>query len=97
MTTIYSKKNDNFSEKMLSYICDKKWEDLKISENVNCAFCSTCNKNVFMVFSKEQYKLNADKGNCVCISQKASIELLGDISYSDNPIGTPHVSMQLCG
>lgn len=56
-----------FVMKIFDTSCDKKWDGLIPTNNIDIKFCGDCNRNVFKVFNKEDYRKHKQLNHCVAI------------------------------
>lgn len=59
----------------LSFICDKKWDDLENTGYTKMKFCDLCEDYVFLISNRQEYEENRKRGRCVAFA--------GDFEFED--------------
>lgn len=59
---------DRYINDILGFSCSKKWDALVPTSNDDVRFCHECNRNVFKVFNKDDYRKRKQLNQCVAIN-----------------------------
>lgn len=52
----------------LTFICDKKWEELEETGYTKMKFCDKCEEYVFLIKDEQEYEENKKRGRCVAFA-----------------------------
>ena len=79
--------------KQFVFVCPKKWEQLRTTEDVGVRYCEGCRRNVYYCDSVAVAQRHADAGECVAVSLTVlrkpddvifhNADLLGEIEMGD--------------
>jgi uncharacterized protein (TIGR02996 family) len=61
-----------------TFLCPNRWGDLTGPPGASVRFCGDCRRNVFMCSSVEEAEDHARKGDCIAISSRTALDVIGD-------------------
>lgn len=62
--------SNNEEQYNLSFVCNKKWDELEITALSKVRFCNDCQKEVFLVKTASEFLAESTLKHCVAISDR---------------------------
>lgn len=77
----------------LTFICDKKWEDLKGTSSTDIRYCDSCEREVFLIRNEGELDENRRKSRCVAFSEDYKFANRSERNIYANKLGNADKSI----